>query len=408
MPMFQYQGRDPSGAPIKKILKASSVDEVVMYLEKRNITPIKIDEIELGTDATATIENFLGINNITTEEIMNFCRQLSTLIAAGVPIIKALNQLAQSTTSHRFSQALSNIADSVAAGQTFSDALAKYPAIFSTIVTNLIEVGENTGHLNETLMQISMYLEKYLANRRRLISTARYPIMVFFGTLVAMVVMNMFVIPKFTMIFSRFHLELPLATRVIIDISNFMLNHWLALLIAALSIIFGVPRLMSIFPILRYYWDKYKLRIPVTGNIQKRIIISQFCWTFALILRSGIPVVQGIQLAGNSTGNAYFTKQINKMKEGIEHGQSFSQGAMNTDLFFPTIIQMIEVGEETGRLDEILTEVSQFYDGEIEFDIRRLNELLEPVLLCMVGSVILVMAIGIYFPMWDLIKIAQF
>jgi len=406
--MFQYQGRDPSGTLIKKILKASSVDEVVMYLEKRNITPIQIDEIELGTDATAAIENFLGINNITTEEIMNFCRQLSTLIAAGVPIIKALNQLAQSTASHRLSLALSNIADNVAAGQTFSDALAKYPAIFSTIVTNLIEVGENTGHLNETLMQISMYLEKYLANRRRLISTARYPIMVFVGTLVAMVVMNIFVIPKFTMIFSRFHLELPLATRVIIDISSFMLNHWLALLIATLSIIFGIPRLMSAFSILRYYWDKYKLRIPVTGNIQKRIIISQFCWTFALILRSGIPVVKGIQLAGNSTGNAYFTKQINKMKEGIEHGQSFSQGAVNTDLFFPTIIQMIEVGEETGRLDEILTEVSQFYEGEIEFDIRRLNELLEPVLLCLVGSVILVMAIGIYFPMWDLIKIAQF
>lgn len=409
MPTFRYEGRDPSGATVTKKIKASSMDEVVLYLSKHNIIPLQIDIIKQDTATIfETIAYNIGLIKIDYEEIMSFCRQLSTLLKAGVPIIKSLNQLSQSSKSRVFGDALSNIADNVAAGQSFSDALQRYPKIFSKVVVSIIEVGENTGHLNEALMQISGFLETYVANKRRLVSTARYPIIVLVSALIAMIVMNIFVIPKFAGIFARYKLELPLATRIIVTTSTFMSEHWLMLLIIFLSIIIGLRQLFTVFPFLRYYWDKYKLSFPVVGNIQKRIMLSQFCWTFGLVLKSGLSVLDGISLAGQSTGNAYFIKQINIMRDGIGQGQSFSVAAINSNLFFPTIIQMIEVGEETGKLDEILTEVSHFYEGEIDYDIRRLNELMEPILLVMVGGIVLVMAIGIYFPLWDLIKIAKF
>jgi MSHA biogenesis protein MshG len=409
MPMYRYKGRDTSGSIITKLLKANSVDDVVTYLQKTGITPLQINVAEQRTANFFDSYMFsIGLMSIHTEEIMSFCRQLSTLLAAGVPIIKGLNQLAQSTTTRVFGDALSAIADDVAAGQTFSDALRKHPKIFSHVVTSIIEVGENTGHLNESLLQISIFLEQYITNKRRLVSTARYPIIVFFGAIIAMVVMNIFVIPKFSMIFSAYKLDLPIATKIIMLTSNFMVTYWPVLLGIAIALLVGIPQLLKASTTLRYYWDKAKLKIPVIGDIQKRIIISQFCWTFSLILRAGLSVTNGIKLAGQSTGNEFFMRQVAIMKQGIEQGQNISIAATNSKLFFPTIIQMIEVGEESGHLDEILSEVAHFYEGEIDYDIKRLNELMEPVLLSVVGGIILVMALGIYFPLWDLIKAAKF
>lgn len=409
MPEYRFIGRDQTGASIAKTFKANSVEEVLVYLGKHNIIPIHIEVLKpKRTDYFDTFIHNIGVISVPTEEIMSFCRQLATLLQAGVPIIKSLNQLAQSSKTKFFAESLNAISDEVAAGQSFSNALRKYPSIFSKIVVSIIEVGENTGHLNEALLQISSYLEKFIANRRRFVSTARYPMIVIGAALISMIIMNIFVIPKFASLFAHFGSGLPLPTRIIVAISNFMVNHWEILLAVGIALFFVLPRVINRVPLLHYHWDKFKLKIPIIGYIQMRILVSQFCWTFSLILRSGVSVLNGILLAGQSTGNEFFVKQINIMKDSIEKGQTFSVAATNSQLFFPTIIQMMEVGEESGHMDDILGEVARFYEGEIDYDIRRLNELLEPILLGIVGSIILVMALGIYFPLWDLIKIAKF
>ena len=218
--------------------------------------------------------------------------------------------------------------------------------------------------------------------------------------------MNIFVIPKFAAMFSTFNLELPLATRLIMGSSNFMANNKLILSISAGVLFFGLRRLLKV-PAIRFFWDKYKLRLPVFGALQKRIVVSQFAWTFSLIIRSGVHIIKGIELASNSTENAYFGKHLLKMGDAIEHGKSLFQAAAASNLFTPIFIQMIGVGEESEKLDEVLSEIDKYYDTEVDYDLKRLNQLIEPIVLAIIGGMILILALGIYFPLWDLIKVAQ-
>lgn len=337
---------------------------------------------------------------------MNFFRQLATLSDAGLSIIKAINKLSESASSRNLSIVLSQVATEVAAGLTFTEALKKHPSVFSPLMINVVDIGENTGHLGESLRYLTTYIEASIANRRRLLSAIRYPIFVIITLATAIIVMNFLVIPKFSMMFSRFNLQLPLATRIIMGSSDFMVNNSKVLIITSLFLIFVLNRLMKV-PGIRYFWDKYKLYVPIFGNLQRRITISQFTWTFSLILRAGVPIIKGIKLASNTSENVYFSTQLANMATAIEHGENLSHAAIASQLFTPITIQMIEVGEESEKIDEALMEVAKYYDAEIDFDLKRLNEMIEPILLVIIGSVVLVLAIGIYFPLWDLIKVAN-
>ncbi|EKE01694.1 MAG: hypothetical protein ACD_21C00072G0017 [uncultured bacterium] len=402
--IFHYEGRDSSGHTISGDLKVNTVDDVVSHLEKRNITPIHIKATKGKTfDLKGLLSVNLGSNKVDIYEVMNFCRQLAALNGAGIPLIRALTQLAQSSSSHYLRETLLTVVDDISSGLNLGGALRKHPEVFSPIVVNIVNIGENTGHLNEVLLQLGNYLESTITNRRRLLSAIRYPLFVVTTIIVAMIIVNFFVIPRFIMIFSSFKIQLPLATRMLIKSSSFLTNNWLVLLIVIGCIFFAGFRLIKI-PKVRYLWDKYKLSMPIFGDLQKRIILSQFTWTFSLILRSGVPIIQGLALASDSAENTYFSKQLLSISTSIGHGANFSQSAASSGLFTPTTIQMIEIGEESGKLDELLAEVAKYYDAEVDYDLRRLNELIEPILLGIIGSMVLVLATAIYLPMWDLVK----
>lgn len=406
--LFHYKGRDIHGEVVTETLEASSISDVIAYLKKRDIIPINIKPTK---QYRFNLRNILLFNNnlrkIEPYHIMNFCRQLAVLNNAGLSIIKALNKLSLSASSPHLSTILAKVAGDVSAGITLSEALEKHPKVFSPIIVSIVDVGENTGHLSESLLYLSNFIETSIANHRRLLSTVRYPIFVLITLMAAMLIMNFLVIPKFTDIFSKFHLDLPLATRIIISSSNFMVNNKIILFISSIITFWGGNCLLKTRKI-RCIWDKYKLRLPIFGDLQKRIILSQFTWTFSLILRSGIPIIKGINLASNTTENAYFSVQLLKMSSAIEHGENLSQAAIASGLFTPMTIQMIEVGEESEKLDDALLEIAKYYDAEIDYDLKRLNESIEPILLTIIGAMVLVLALGIYFPMWDLIKITDF
>jgi len=405
--VFKYKGRDSTGNIIVGDLKANAIEDVITHLKKHDITPINIEPAKKYSAGLKKLfssgDDFFDIEPY---HIMNFYRQLATLNNAGLPIIKSLNKLSQSSSSRRLSTILYTVANDVAAGMTLSNAFKKHPNAFSPLAINIVDIGENTGRLSESLIYLGSYVEASIANKRRLSSATRYPMFVLIAVSAAVVIMNIFVIPKFSEMFAKFHLDLPLSTRIIMGSSNFMVNYKYFILLAAIFIFFGIKQVLKI-PSVHYFWDKYKLYIPVFGDLQKRIVLSQFTWTFSLIIRSGIPIIKGIGLASNSTENIYFGEQLLKLRDAIEHGENLSQAAVASGLFTPITIQMIEVGEESEKLDETLSEVAKYYDAEIDYDLKRLNELIEPILLAVVGGLILILALGIYFPLWDLIKVAK-
>ncbi|MDR1057896.1 MAG: type II secretion system F family protein [Coxiellaceae bacterium] len=406
---FHYEGRNSKGVAVSGELTANTIEDVITHLKRNDIIPIDIKPLKQSLKlpgVQAFNLDFLGLHKIEPYHIMNFCRELAVLHNAGLSLIKAINKLSLSSSSRSLRFILATISNDISAGMTLSEALKKHPKVFSPLIVNVINIGENTGHLSEILVYLSNYIESSIANRRRLLSAVRYPSFVLITISVSLLLLNLLVIPKFADMFSKFNIELPLATRIIIGTSNFLVNNKLMLLIVVIAIFFGSQRLLKI-PQINYLWDKYKLKIPVFGDLQKRIILSQFTWTFSLILRSGIPILKGITLASTSIENTYFNAKLSDMRSAIEHGENLSRAAIASDLFTPMTIQIIEVGEESEKLDEALAEIARYYDAEIDYDLKRLNELIEPILLVIIGGMILILALGIYFPMWDLIKVAN-
>lgn len=405
--IYYYVGRTNSGDAVSGKLEAENVEAVITYLSSRNITPLNIEASKKISQGTKKHSIFgISLTKIKPVHIMNLCRQLATLNGVGLPITKALDKLAKSTEINELKTALEIIAGNVAAGMTLSNALRKHPKIFSEIIINMVEVGENTGNLSESLIHLSKHIEASIDNRRRLVSAIRYPLFVVIASVTAMLVMNFLIIPKFADMFNKFNLELPLATRIIIASSNFLINNKDLLLFSLVGSLL-LTKWMLTLPKIKTFWDRYKLYLPIFGSIQKRILVSQFAWAFSLILKAGIPIVKAIGLASGSVNNSYFSSQLLGIKKALEHGESFSTAAIHSNLFAPIVLQMIEIGEEGQSLDNTLYEVARHYDAEVDYELGRLNKLIEPILLVALGGIVLILVLGIYFPMWDLIKVAQ-
>ena len=403
MAIFNYDGRQQDGKKITGNLEAESVDKVVEFLESRSIVPINI---KAGKSRGRSIFSFLTDVSVRPQEVLNFARQMATLIAAGVPIIKSVKELAGAAKSKGMQKTLLGVAGGLEAGKSLAATLADYPKVFSSIFVSLIEVGENIGHLDDVFARLALFLEMKISNRRRLVAAVRYPIIVITAIVIALVVMNIFVVPKFGSLFARFGTDLPLPTRMLVTLSNFMLHNWGKLLVGLVAVIIVVRYLLTV-PGIRLVWDKYKLKFPILGNLQQRIMLSQFTQTFSMILHSGVPMLKGITLGANATENKYVTRQILFMRDTIEKGEDFSYAANLSKLFDPGVLQMIEVGEETGKLDEMLGKVADAYGEEIDYDLKNLSALLEPMLLMVVGAMVALMALAIYLPMWDIVKFAR-
>lgn len=403
MPMFNYEGRLEDGRKIKGNVDAESLDKVVEYLENRRIVPI---DIKRGKKHEFNILAFFNESKVKAKDVLNFARQMAILIAAGVPIIRAVKELANAAKSKTMQKTLLGIASGLEEGKNLATTLADYPKVFSAIFVSLIDVGENIGRLDNVFARLASFIELNINNHKRLIAAIRYPAIVVSSILIALTAMNIFVIPKFAVMFSKFGKELPLITRMLIGLSNFMISHWLFLLMALAAIIIAIRYLLKM-PKIRLAWDKYKLRFPVLGDLQRRIILSQFTDTFSMILHSGVPMLQGITLGANASANKYISQQILLMRDTIEKGEGFCYAAKMSKLFEPGVLQMIEVGEETGKLDDMLAKVSATYAEEVDYELKNLSDLLEPMLLMVVGAMVALMALAIYLPMWDIVKFAH-
>ncbi|MEC7823978.1 MAG: type II secretion system F family protein [Pseudomonadota bacterium] len=403
MPRFEYKGRESNGEMRSGMIDAIDANAAAKVLLARSVTPISIHPAA-GGDSEAAVEtvNFLT-PKVTLDELVIFSRQMYSLTHAGIPILRAVSSLAESTNSLRLKLALTDIISLLERGRTLSSAMHQHEKIFSKLYVSVIHVGENTGRLDESFLQLAGYLEREQETRRQIKAATRYPIFVVFALVAALVIMNVFVIPKFADMFSKFGAELPIMTRFLLGMSDFFVNQWLFLVGGVVFIIAAVCHYLST-PDGLLNWDRRKLRMPIIGKVLERSLLARFCRSFSMMLQAGLPLTTALNLVAEAVGNRHMELRIITMRQSIEKGENLSRVAQASGLFTPMVLQMVNVGEETGRVDELLAEVAGFYEREVDYDLNSLTAKIEPILIGIVAGMVLVLALGIFTPMWDMMS----
>lgn len=406
MPQFYYSGRDGQGQRVEGAYEAASETAVVSFLRGRQITPVKIvlqKQIE-----SKTAFNFLKKSSTTVsiDELSMFCRQMQALMRSGIPIIQAIGGLAENAKTPYFKTVLNDVIQQLAAGSTLASALATYPAIFSQMFVSMIHMGETTGHLDKAFRKLIDHLELERETRRRVTQALRYPISVMVAITIAMIIVNVFVIPNFAGVFAKMGAELPLPTRILMATSSFTVNYWWLVLLILAVIIVSIKKYLNTEKG-AFNWDYKKLQLPIFGPIFTKIIMARFTRSFAMLSEAGISILQGLRITARVVDNLYVSSVIEKIIHGIERGDSLTNASAASGLFSGLVLQMISVGEETGSVDSLFNDVADFYEEEVDYDLKKLADAIEPIILVFMGALVLVLALGIFLPMWNLAGIMK-
>jgi len=400
MPYFAYKGRDAQGDVVRGVLEGPGSGGVAGQLFGQGITPVEI--VATGAPVEKGVARFyLFREKIPAEDVMLFSRQMYTLLKAGVPILRALAGLQESTRNKAFAAIIGEIRAALDSGRELSVALRQHPKVFSPFYVSMVQVGEMTGMLEEVFLRLFHHLEFERGMRERVRSALRYPTFVLIAMAVAVTIINLFVIPAFAKVFAGFNAELPLMTQVLIGTSHFFVTFWPLLLAVAIAAVVGFRAYVAT-PAGRYRWDEIKLRLPLAGPIILTATLARFSRSFALASRSGVPIVQGLNSVAEVVDNAFIAKRIGQMRDGVERGESVLSTAAATGVFTPVVLQMIAVGEETGELDDLMQEVAEMYEREVDYALKSLSAQIEPILIIGLGILVLILALGVFLPIWDL------
>jgi MSHA biogenesis protein MshG len=403
MAYFSYQGRNARGELVKGVLEGGDSGAVADQLFNTGITPISIDE-STATGGDTAKESFLSRlleAKISLMDLILFARQSHTLLKSGVPIIRAFAGLQESTPSPAMARVLRDLRDNLEAGRELSVSMGRHPQVFSPLFVALVRVGEMTGKLEEVFFRLFSYYGFEQRIRERIKAALRYPTFVMIAITIAFVVLNIFVIPVFAKLFSSFNAQLPLATRMLLGTSDFFVNYWLVMLIGG-AIAAVLVKIYVGTDNGRYAWDRFKLKIPIAGQIIYKATLARFARAFSLSGKSGVPIVQALSVVSQVVDNAYIEQRMVQMRDGIERGESILRTAAASGIFNPIVLQMIAVGEETGEVDTLMQEIAEMYEREVEYEIEGLAAAIEPILLVFIGAMVLVLALGIFLPMWDM------
>ncbi len=401
MPNYAYKARSKTGKLVSGILEAESAQRVAQTLNYRDQIPITIEPVKDSTDLLEQFSYWQALRQLNINDLILFSRQMFSLTKAGVPLIRAINSLADSNRNIAMKKALHNIAHKLEAGQSLSQAMSQHSKIFPLLIVSIVNIGETTGGLEQAFKQIGSYLYREKETQGRIKSAFRYPSMVIAAISIAMIIINIYVIPTFKGVFDKLGAELPWQTRLLMSISDFSMQYWPHIIGGLLGILLIVSKYIAT-PEGMKQWHRLLLKMPAIGSIIEGATMERFCRSFAMILQAGVPLIQGIGIVANAVGNEYIGGKLQQMRTGIEKGDSISRMAKSIGLFPPLVIQMIIVGEESGNIAEMLQESAEFYEGEIDAELKNLSSIIEPVLIVVIGIMVLVLALGIFLPMWNL------
>lgn len=406
MANFSYRGRSSGGGLVNGSLEAVSASAVADQLLLQGITPLEIKPAPKQEDGAGLKFNLtLFAEKVRHVDVLLFSRQIYTLLKAGVPIMRALAGLQESSSNGAMKRLLQEVRESLDSGRELSASLARHSTVFPPFYLSMVRVGEMTGRLEEIFLRLFYHLDFEQFMRNQVKSALRYPSFVVAAMAIAIVVVNIWVIPAFAQVFKGFNAKLPFMTQLLINFSDFMVADWPYLLAGLIGAIFAF-RAWVATPMGRYLWDRTKLRVPIAGKIVEKATLARFSRSFALAVRSGVPVVQAMSVVAQTVDNVFIADKIEKMREGVERGESVLRTAISARVFTPIVLQMVAVGEESGALDDMMEEVADMYQREVEYELKNLSQQIEPILIVALGILVLILALGIFLPIWDLGRVA--
>jgi MSHA biogenesis protein MshG len=407
MAEFSYKGRSGDGKLVNGRTAGDSVDQVAQRLIATGVIPLQIDAI----GAVASSLDFeklgrrLGLGRVTTSDLVMFSRQMYTITRAGIPLLRGLRGLIASTHNAILRETLTDVLESLEGGRDLAASFARHPQIFPTLYVSIVSVGEATGTLEKSFQRLTEYLAQEQEMHDRVKGAVRYPIIVMITIALAAGFLSSFVIPKFAPVFAQIKGELPLPTRMLLGSSALVRDYWMYSLGTVAVVVFGIRRYLQTQDG-RYRWDRFKLRIPVMGKLMYEAMLSRLNRSLAISLSAGMPMTQTLAVIARSSGNVFVSEKITLLATSVERGESLHRAASASGMFTPLVLQMIAIGEETGALPELLDEAASYYDREVDHALKNLAASIEPMLIVTVGGMVLILALGIFMPLWEVISTA--
>jgi MSHA biogenesis protein MshG len=401
MPNYQYKSRDKFSKEARGVMEADDENAVAQRLIQMGFTPVSITEVK----QTSRAFKFSGsLIRVKFSELNMFTRQLATLQKAGLPILLSLSALREQAQNKVFKEVISQIIRDIESGSNLSGALEKYPQIFNSLYLNMVASGEASGRLDDVLERLATLSEHDETIRLRIKSSTRYPIIVVVAMIIGFVVLTVLVVPRYAKIYEQYTKALPLPTQILLGINYAVTRLWWLLIIIGIAGRFLFKRYINT-KIGRFSWDSLKLKVPVFGPLLLKLSISRFTRITGTLMRSGIPILKILDIASGSTGNEVVSKAITNIRNNVMEGKGIAEPMKVSGLFPPIVTQMVSVGEDTGKLDDLLIHVSNYYDEQVDYTINNLTSLIEPILIFVLGLGVLFMALGIFLPMWNLMSI---
>ncbi|MBM3244263.1 MAG: type II secretion system F family protein [Candidatus Omnitrophica bacterium] len=400
MPNFKYRARDKFSRAVSGTIAASGEDEAAKKLQDMGYVPISVEKAR-DFSAHDLLKKF---KSVKLEEVNVFTRQLYSLQKAGVPLLSSLEVIAIQSKNMYFRSVIEEIAANIRSGNSFSASLRKYPKIFDEVYVSMVKAAESGGNIANILERLSALLEQDIDTRARIKSATRYPLLAFVVLCIGFLIMVTFVIPRFSVIYGQFNAELPLPTRVLIMINLLIRKFWFLFITLIIAGFIGFRKFIrSGFG--RPIWDNFKLKVYVLGPLMQILIMSRFARITSLLMKSGVPILEILDLVANTSGNIIIARAIRNVKESVNQGRGISEPMKASGLFPPVVVQMVAIGEQTGKVDELLLSVADYYDRESSYMIKNLSTYIEPALIFVLGIMVLVMALAIFLPMWNLIRL---
>ena len=402
MPSFEYKAIKPDGSEVTEVMEAKDSDAVTRYLDKLGYLPLKIKQSGGGLN----LKLFSNRRKLKDAEIVMFTRQLVTLLRAGVPLLSCLDALVEQADSEGLKEIIEKIYVDIESGLSLSDAIKRHPKEFSELYINSIRAGEMGGALDKVLERLVELMEHEQETNARIKSAMRYPIIVVVTLVLAFVALMMLVVPNFIDLFTKMKIELPLPTRLLIGFHYVLSNYWY-LVIAGLS-----AGAFGFFKYIKtekgaFRWDQFMITVPIFGDLNLKTAMSRFTRMFETLNSSGLPILQTLEITSKTVGNIVIGKEIEKAAAGVLQGAGLAGPLSEGKIFPPMVIRMISIGEQSGSLDTMLLNVSKHYDTEVEYAVKNLTGMIEPVLTVGVGVIVLFLALAIFLPMWSLTTLAQ-
>jgi len=406
MDNFLYEGRNQRGELVKGKIESPNPQAVAQWMLGAGITPVNIRPQPQVKSQPPWLTKLQGQGSLSPTDLLLFTRQMGTMVKAGLPMLQALTGLQKSSSNIRLVALLATMREDLDKGLELSTAMSHHPKFFDDYYVSMIKVGEGAGQLEEIFSRLFAQLEFERDMKKKIQGALRYPMFVIIAISIAVAILAIFVIPVFGKVYKSMKVELPPLTRILLGISDFAVNYWWLVVLTVVVLAYGF-RLFLKQPQGRYRWDKTKLKLPLIGSILSKAGIARFCLSFSIACRSGVPIDQAFTLVAKVVDNAFYERRINQMRDGITRGETMLRIAQSADIFKAMELQMIAVGEATGELEKMMEQVAQLYQEEVQYEVGRLGDAIEPILLAVMGALVLVLMLGIFLPLWDLGQMAQ-